>query len=113
MIPVSPTTSKNEGANLDNAPPRPAGMVRRAPPEGGMGAQRPPELLALQYTQQIVQSAQALGQIIPALAEPMANLVAAVEQLVPRAMAGMAQGGSPVGPPGVAPMQQPPPGAMQ
>ena len=100
------------GVSLDAAPPMPPGATSKAPSKPGLGSDSGnPQILALQFTQQLVQSAQGLGSILPSLAQPMMQLVQMIEQLVPQAMADLTPGGQPAAPPGVMPPMGPPPGA--
>ena len=98
-----------QGVSLDSGPPapppRPARSVKMGQmEEPGGGPARSPQIMALQLTQQLVQSAQALGAVLPMLAGPMSQLSSAVQQLVARAMAEATQPASPSIPPPPAPM---------
>jgi len=90
------------GVSLDAGPPaptpRPSRSIMMGSPEGA-GPARSPQIMALQFTQQLVQSAQALGSVLPMLAAPMSQLSAAVQQLVAQAMAEAVQPASPTAPP--------------
>lgn len=102
---------KPPGVSLDSAPPLPPGASSKAPsPKLGADSSNP-QIMALAFTQQLVQAAQGLGATLPMLAQPMMQLVQMIEQLVPQAMAGNAPGGAPQAPPGtVTPMGPPPVG---
>ena len=102
--------AQRSSVTLDQGPPLPPDATKRAttPPMPTGGGS--PQIMALQFTQQLIDAAKALGSVIPALNQPMQNLVMSIQQLVPQAMADMTQPPMPGGPGGMMPMPPPPPG---
>lgn len=103
----SPST-KNSGAALDSAPPRPPdAMSPVAPQDSGIGDMaNSPQIMAMQGMALVKDGMQLLANGIPELAQILNNSITQLEQMVTQAMTQSMAGGAP---PGMAPPMGPPP----